>query len=282
MNNRFIIDQTTNTLVKCRHHMTWERLDYLIIPHHYNGMQIDRIGPHCFDGLIIPLLCIEDGVKCLEDRACENAHILNVKLPRGLKIGERCFANSQLEEILLPRDLHTIKRETFKNCSNLETISAQFGVNSISYAAFAGCANLKEARFRIVRSVKDYAFDGCVSLQTLDLGYRIEQLGISPFNDCLSLENLKLEGSFDKFHRRTFEGAQALYSLELHTSADSLYIPPDCFQKTPCLKEITMSGDFEPIVEKRNCFPEDVVIRGYFGRKPLATLGYYFDVEVIA
>lgn len=279
---RLVIDESTNTLVECRHHMTPERLDYLVIPHSYNGKQIDRIGPHCFDGLVIPFLCIEDGVEYLEDRACENAHILNVKLPRGLKIGERCFADSELMEILLPRDLHTIKKETFKNCKFLKTISAQFGVNTISYSAFAGCKNLKEAHFRLIKSIKDYAFDGCVSLKTLDLGYRINQLGMRLFNECLALETLKLEGSFDKLHFRTFDGANGLYSLELQTSADSLYIPPDCFQNTPYLKEITMSGNYEPIVEKRSCLPEDVLIRGYDHQKPQEKLAYYFKFEMIA
>lgn len=45
MKDRLVIDQTTNTLIKCRHHITPERLDYLVIPHYYNGMQIDHIGP---------------------------------------------------------------------------------------------------------------------------------------------------------------------------------------------------------------------------------------------
>ncbi len=278
---RFVIDKSTNTLVKCNHSMMWERLDYLIIPHQYKGMQIDRIGPHCFAGLVIPFLCIEEGVEYLEDRAFENAHILNVKLPRGLKIGERCFAESDLMEILLPRDLHTIKQETFKNCKFLETISAQVGVNTISYSAFEGCEHLKEAHFRIIKSIKDYAFSGCVSLKTLNLGYRINQLGIGLFNDCSSLESLKLEGSFDKFHFRTFEGANGLSSLELQTSADSLYFPPDGFKDT-CLKEISLKGDFEPIVEKRSCFPENIVIKGYFDSNPLKVLSFYFDSEVIA
>lgn len=56
-------------------------------------------------------------------------------------------------------------------------ISAPFDVNNISYAAFAGCERLKEAHFRHIRTVKDRAFDGCIILQTLDLGNRVEQLG---------------------------------------------------------------------------------------------------------
>ena len=58
---RFVIDETTNTLVKCNHHMTSEIQDYLVIPHQYNGKQIDNIGALYFDALIFPLLCIEKG-----------------------------------------------------------------------------------------------------------------------------------------------------------------------------------------------------------------------------
>ena len=253
---RFVIDQKTNTLVKCNHSMMWERLDYLIIPHQYKGMQIDRIGPHCFDHLMINLLCIEEGVEYLEDEACENSHIYNVKLPRGLKIGKRCFAGSQLEDILLPRSLHIIKEGTFSNCKNLKSIWAQRGLNTISYDAFNGCESLKEAHFHILKNVRDRAFAGCSSLETLDLGYQIKELGSHLFNGCDSLKSLEIQGHFDKLEKYTFAGADALESLSLWTHADSLYFPPDGFQDT-CLKEISLIGDFEPIVEKRSCFPED-------------------------
>lgn len=188
---RLRIDEATNTLVECKHHMTPERLEYLVIPHSYNGKQIDTIGPHCFDGLAIGLLCIEDGVKYLADSAFEDACILNVKLPRGIKIGERCFANSELREILLPRDLNIIKKETFLNCKHLEMIYAELGVNTISYGAFAGCENLKEAHFRLIRSIKDGAFEGCSSLETLELGSNVKHLGGIFLKAVLPLNPLK-------------------------------------------------------------------------------------------
>ncbi len=278
---RFVIDKSTNTLVKCNHHMTPERLDYLVIPHQYKGKQIDRIGPHCFDGLVIPFLCIEEGVKCLDDSACENAHILNVKMPRGLTIGKRCFAGSQLEDILLPRSLHIIKEETFLNCKNLKSIWAQRGLNTISNGAFCGCKSLKEAHFHILKNVRDRAFAGCRSLETLDLGYQIRELGSHLFNGCDSLKSLEIQGNFNELKKCTFSGANALESLSLWTHADSLYFPPDGFKNTPCLKEISFIGNFEPIVEKRSCFPEDILIRGYDHQKPQQTLAYYFEFELI-
>lgn len=279
---RFVIDQKTNTLVKCNHSMMWERLDYLIIPHQYKGKQIDRIGPHCFDYLMINLLCIEEGVEYLEDEACENSHIYNVKLPRGLKIGKRCFAGSQLEDILLPKSLHIIKEETFLNCKNLKSIWAQVGLNTISYNAFKGCESLKEAHFHILKTIKDGAFEGCSSLETLNLGYQAKQLGNYLFKGCHSLRSLEIQGSFDKLEKCTFAGADALESLSLWTHAESLYFPPGGFKNTPCLKKISLIGDFEPIVKKRSCFPEDIVLKMCYGQKALEVLGYYFDVDIVA
>ncbi len=212
----------------------------------------------------------------------ENAYVFNVKLPRGMKIGERCFANSQLTDILLPRDLHIIKKETFLNCERLETIHAEFGVNTISYDAFKGCKNLKEAHFRIVKSFRDGAFEGRSSLETLKFGYQPKQLGRFLFKGCSSIESLEVVGDFDKLKEFTFSGADALESLSLWTHADSLYFPPDGFQDTPCLKEIIVSRKFDPIVEKRSCFPEDIVIKGYFDSNPLEVLSFYFESEVIA
>ena len=278
---RFVIDETTNTLVKCNHSMMWERMDYLIIPHQYKGKQIDRISPHCFDYLRINLLCIEEGVKYLDDCALENAHVLNVKLPRGLKIGKRCFAGSELEEILLPRCLHIIKEETFLNCKNLQSIRAQSGLNTISYNAFKGCKSLKEAHFYILKTVRDGAFAGCTSLETLDLGYQIKQLGNDLFSGCHSLKSLEIKGSFDKLEERTFSGADGLESLSLWSNAESLYFPPNGFQDT-CLKDISLIGNFEPIVKKRCCFPEDVVLKMYRDQKALEVLGYYFNIDIVA
>lgn len=152
--DRPIIDEKANTLIECRRHVMWERIDYLIIPHYHNGIRIDHIAPSCSEYVSINLLCIEEGVKYLNDGTSENASVFTMKLPQGIKIGEHCFANSTLTEILLPRDLHIIKKETFLNCRNLETISAELGINTIAENAFKGYKNLKEAHFRIVKFLK--------------------------------------------------------------------------------------------------------------------------------
>lgn len=64
---------------------------------------------------------------------------------------------------------YTIKKEIFKNCKLLESIFAEVGVSPISYCAFEGCENLKEARFHILKNIRDGAFEGCRNLETLKL-----------------------------------------------------------------------------------------------------------------
>ncbi len=114
-------------------------------------------------------------------------------------------------------------------------------------------------------------------------GLRIsdQAIGKRHFNGCHSLESLEIKGYFDKLEERTFSGADRLESLTLWSHAESLYFPPDGFKDT-CLKEIFLTGDFEPIVKKRCCFPEDVVLKMYRGQKALEILGYYFNIEIVA
>ncbi len=61
---------------------------------------------------------------------------------------------------------------------------AKCGVNTISYGTFKGCKNLKEAHFRIVKSIRDGVFEGCSSLETL----KSEMIFVLPFFPFLLLK----------------------------------------------------------------------------------------------
>lgn len=275
---KLIIDETTNTLVGYKPSVCYERLNYLVIPHTYNGKQIDAIGPRCFGkNVVIGLLCVEEGVKRLEARAFEEALILDVRLPKGLTIGERCFANSELRNIFLPRDLHTIKQQTFLGCKSLESIHAERGINTIGDSAFSGCENLQDAHFGIIKTIRNFAFAGCTNLQQLELGSSLQKMERCLFSNCHSLESLKLQGSFDELHPDAFKGATSLRSLTLSTTADSLYFPPHGFDDT-ILEELTLLGNFEPDGEQSS-FPENITFKAHEFTKQQLRLGYYFPFE---
>lgn len=278
--DRLIIDETTNTLVKYKTNVPLQRFEYVVIPHQHEGKQIDAIGPHCFDDAIIKLLCIEEGVKTLEDGAFENARCYDVKCPKGLKIGKRCFANSHINQIFLPTNLTTIKDQTFLGCKELESIWAKTGVATIGYDAFAYCEKLKDAHFQIPKTIKDRAFMGCSNLENIGLGRTVRQLGRRIFAGCSNLNSLEIMGEFDIIDARTFEEANSLKYLTLRSRANELYIPPHCFDDT-VLEEITLLGNFEPIMEDNTCLPENVLVKVPKDSKFLKDLAFYFNFEIL-
>lgn len=277
--NDFIIDETTNTLMKYDFPFTNAHLGYLLVPHFYYGKHIDSIAPYCFDQVQIETLVVGDGIKELQFRAFERSHCYNVELPNSIKLNEYCFFDSRLQEITLPSDLTAIETSTFSRCMKLKFVKGYAAVKTIGDQAFSHCKQLRKLHFENLTSVDDAAFFGCTGLQEITLGNNLEHLGSHIFYGCDDLQDVTLKGSFDKLEADTFLEARGIKRLTLSTSADSLYIPPHCFDATD-LEEITFLGDFKPIIKERSCLPDNVLIRTPFC-SPAMELGYYYPLKAI-
>lgn len=190
--NDFIIDEMTNTLTEYNLSIPNAHLEYLLVPHYYNGKQIDSIAPYCFGSTHIGTLVIGEGIKELEIRAFEGSHCKNVELPEGIKISEYCFFDSQLQEITLPSNLTSIKMSTFVRCKKLTSIKNCASIKTIGDQSFAYCNQLKELHFESLTSFDDTAFIGCTGLQAITLGNNIEHLGKYIFYDCYNLQDVTL------------------------------------------------------------------------------------------
>lgn len=173
----FIIDETANTLTEYVFAFPNAHLKYLLIPHFFNGKQIDSIAPYCFGDTEIETLVVEEGIKMLQTRAFESSRCYSVQLPNGIEIDKYCFFDSYLREIALPDDLTTIKASTFARCKKLTAIHGGASIHSIGDQAFSYCDQLRELHFDSLKSIDDTAFIGCNSLQAVTLGNNIEHLG---------------------------------------------------------------------------------------------------------
>ena len=140
----------------------------------------------------------------------------------------------------------------------LESIEAYFGVSAIGREAFSNCTKLKEAHFCFLKTIRDNAFIEYAILETIELGDSIKQLGKKIFADCNNLRSLEVESNYDKINDETLCGANNLKCLTLYSSTKELYIPPHCFDDT-VLEEVTLLGNFDPIIEHHSCFPENVL-----------------------
>ena len=73
-------------------------------------------------------------MKEIGDAAFQYAGLETLTLPEGFNsLGERCFKNSKLVNVVLPNSLTEIPREAFYNCRRLQTVQMSYGAQNEAY-----------------------------------------------------------------------------------------------------------------------------------------------------
>ena len=79
-------------------------------------------------------------------QGCTKLH--SIKLPDGLtEIWEYAFAQSSIEEIVIPDGVEIIMPYTFKDCKKLKKVVCGKGLKKICEGAFEGCDKLKTVEY---------------------------------------------------------------------------------------------------------------------------------------
>lgn len=113
---------------------------------------------------------------------------------RGQKvrgIGSSAFAdNENIRSVVLPATATHIGLNSFKNCTNLESVTGG-AITHINLNAFAG-STISTFDFDKVKNVSDKAFYGCTNLKNVNLP-NVEKIGASAFENVTSIEALNCE-----------------------------------------------------------------------------------------
>ena len=181
--------------------------------------------------------------------SCTSLKTLN--LPAGLtSIGDFAFFSCEsLAALTLPAGLTSIGDSAFSGCRSLETLNLPAGLTSIGANPFSGFNKPKlsnhSSHFKIqddlllssdgsqlisymgkgssvtmpdcVRSIGDYAFYECRSLETLNLPAGLTSIGDSAFSYCKSLAALNLPDGVKSIEGNPFRGCDEL-KLSNHSS----------------------------------------------------------------
>ena len=144
------------------------------------------------------------------------------------RIGERAFFEQDIEEVTFTYNIKHIDDCAFTACTNLSSIFAHAKVETIGYAAFAGCA-LSVVHWENVRSIGDYAFAYC-KLSHVYLGKYLKSVGSNAFTQgCreLSLGRPQSEWSSISFGKDWYSGTPK-YSSNGCYIATCVYGSYDC------------------------------------------------------
>ena len=148
------------------------------------------------------------------------------------EIGTETFKGcSELNSIILPNEVTRIGNGAFSGCNNLSSINIPEGVTSIGESAFYGCWSLSSIELSAsLTSIGEFAFDSCYKLASINLPAFLTSIGDYAFRGCSSLESIELPASLTSIGDYTFSGCSSLSSIELPASLTSIgnYTFNDC------------------------------------------------------
>ena len=111
------------------------------------------------------------------------------------KIYTNMFYSSNIESIIIPDSVESIKYWAFFNCKSLKSIIIPNSVKSIEYDAFEWCESLKSIEIPdSVENIGYYAFYGCKSLESIIISDSVKSIGNNVFSSCESLKSLVFKG----------------------------------------------------------------------------------------
>jgi hypothetical protein len=123
---------------------------------------------------------------------------------------------TQLKYIKLPFSLEEIEHESFRGCSNLESMIIPENTVRIGESAFRDCVSMKELYVRNnCIKIGERAFENCANLSDVELPEGLTEIYGGVFNSCKSLRNIKLPESLTILGESAFSDCVGLESIAI-------------------------------------------------------------------
>ncbi len=205
---------------------------------------VTRLNPNVFDGGAFKTIILNDNITELPDEIFANCiYLEEVVLPANLKeIPYRCFYNrNKLKNLTVPANVEIIGTEAYSGSSlsgdiilgnnittigsgafsntNITSIIIPENCSSIESSIVSYCKKLKSVKLPSQCNVNEdsfdtnYWFDGCTSLETVNLPEGITKIGGSMFSGCNSLNELIIPESVKYIGYAAFRNCTALKEI---------------------------------------------------------------------
>lgn len=138
--------------------------------------------------------------------------------------------------LTIPKTLKDLPANVFKHFS-FHAIAFPKTLQSISDYAFEGCIGLETLVVpSTVTTIGDGAFLGCSGLQSVSLNPGLVKIGDSAFENCTALKSVFIPGTVKDVGYHSFNGCTSLEELEFETGVESIDISD--WTDLPCLKTV--------------------------------------------
>jgi hypothetical protein len=109
------------------------------------------------------------------------------------RIGERAFANSPVNSVVIPMGVGYIDERAFMGCSFLKTVSLPNTLITLGRRAFFNCYMLEKINIpRSLVTIEDGVFFNCRNLTEMDIPDTLKKLGSRAFSGCLGMKKISI------------------------------------------------------------------------------------------
>lgn len=131
-------------------------------------------------------------------------------------IGDYAFQRcSYLTNVTIPQRVTSIGRQAFY-LTDLNTLTIKGPINSMGYAAFAGCTNLTSlSLYDGIQTIGEGAFINSTSLEAVTIPQSVTSIGASAFANCSNLRTITIPEKVTTIESDTFTGCSYLESITL-------------------------------------------------------------------
>lgn len=169
---------------------------------------------------------------------CTPNNCKKIAVPTGIKtIGRECFAETDVEEVILPEGIERIEPCAFANCTELKKINFPETLNVIKDRVFLNCHLLAKVILpETLAELGDYAFYD-TGIKQLVLPKRVASTGVSVFGS-IKIETIDIPKDFT-LGKTMFFICQNLRTVNFE--ADKVTVPERCFYHCTSLTEIDIN-----------------------------------------
>ena len=148
-------------------------------------------------------------------------------------IGVGCFEGcTALESFTIPDTVTEVPEKCFLGCTSLKEVDVHKNIKGVAKDAFGGTewensmpdgplslgrilysykGALKDVVIpKGVSIIEDYAFIGCDTIETLTLGYDVEEIGLYAFQNCVNLKSVEINEALGVVEAGAFKGCISL------------------------------------------------------------------------
>lgn len=196
-----------------------DQMSTILIPKEINGMEVSEIKSILSFNKNVEKVILQDNITELPTPFATNANkLIEVILPDTINtISSGCFLHCvELSSINL-ENINRVEALAFNFCLKLKEISMP-NLRYLHRGAFMDCSGLVKFSAPRLEETEDKVFNGDVSLEEVDLGDKVDSLGVDYFLYCESLHKFKFPSRLEAIGAGCFSHCKSMSEFNLPES----------------------------------------------------------------